>query len=80
MKFHVCGRIVLGSWLTFSSTSPTAATKASRPGESLHKTLQGLRIDSRRLMSKLLHVLNIRARINSGMAVRAALAAQFQYT
>ena len=40
---------------------------------------QHLRIDPRRLMSKLLHVLNVRPRINSGMAVRAALAAQFQH-
>ena len=31
-------------------------------------------------MSKLLHVLDVRPRINSGMAVRAALSAQFQYT
>ena len=49
-------------------------------GESLHKARQNLRIDPRRLMSKLLHVLNVRARINSGMAVRAAFTAQFQYT
>jgi hypothetical protein len=41
---------------------------------------QNLRIDPGRLMSKLLHVLNIRPRINSGIAVRAALAAQFQHT
>ena|ERR1017187_8178436 len=39
-----------------------------------------LRIDPRRLMSKLLHVLNIRPRINSGIAVRAAFAPQFQHT
>src|ERR1700722_8010395 len=39
-----------------------------------------LRIDSRRLMSKLLHVLNVRPRINSGMAVRAALTTQFEHT
>jgi hypothetical protein len=38
-----------------------------------------LRIDSRRLMSKLLHVLNVCPRIDGGMAVRAALAAQFQH-
>ncbi len=44
------------------------------------KSQQGLRIDPRRLMSKLLHVLNVRPRINSGMAVGAALAAQFQHT
>ena len=44
------------------------------------KAPQGLRIDPRRLMSKLLHVLNVRPRINSGIAVRAALAAQFQHT
>ena len=43
------------------------------------KILQGLRIDPRRLMSKLLHVLNVRPRINSRMAIRAALTAQFQH-
>ncbi len=48
--------------------------------ESLHKFLQGLRIDPRRLMSKLLHVLNVRPRIDSGIAVGAALTAQFQHT
>ena len=42
--------------------------------------LQGLRIDPRRLVSKLLHILNIRPGINRGIAVRAALAAQFQHT
>ena len=31
-------------------------------------------------MSKLLDIFNIGARINSGMAVRAALTAQFQHT
>ncbi len=31
-------------------------------------------------MPKLLHVLNIRPRINSGIAVRAAFAAQLQHT
>ena len=31
-------------------------------------------------MSKVLHVLNVRPRINSRMAVRAALTAQFQHT
>jgi hypothetical protein len=41
---------------------------------------KNLRIDSRRLMSKLLDIFNIGTRINGGMAVRAALAAQFQYT
>ena len=50
------------------------------PASRCTKALQGLRIDPRRLMSKLLHVLNVRPRINSGMAVRAALAAQFQHT
>ena len=44
------------------------------------RALQGLRIDPRRLMSKLFHVLNVRPRINSGMAVDAALAPQFQHT
>src|SRR5208283_5637373 len=44
------------------------------------KALQSLRIYPRRLMSKLLHVLNVRPRINCGIAVRAALAAQFQHT
>jgi hypothetical protein len=44
------------------------------------KALQGLRIDPRRLMSKLLHVLNVGPGINGGMAVRAALAPQFQHT
>lgn len=44
------------------------------------KALRTLRIDPRRLMSKLLHVLNVRTRINSGIAVRAALTAQFQHT
>jgi hypothetical protein len=47
---------------------------------SRHTNQQNLGIDPRRLMSKLLHVLNVRPRINSGMAVRAALAAQFQHT
>ena len=51
-----------------------------RPASRCTKALQGLRIDPRRLMSKLPHVLNVRPRINSGMAVRAALTAQFQYT
>ena len=41
---------------------------------------QGLRIDPRRLVSKLLDIFNIGARINRGMAVRAALSAQFQHT
>jgi hypothetical protein len=50
------------------------------PASRCTKALQGLRIDTRRLMSKLLHVLNVRPRINSGMAVRAALTAQFQHT
>jgi hypothetical protein len=31
-------------------------------------------------MSELLHVLNVRPGINSGMAGRAALTAQFQHT
>ena len=31
-------------------------------------------------MSKLLHVLNVGPRINSGIAVGAALATQFQHT
>ena len=44
------------------------------------KALQCLRIDPRRLMSKLLHVLNVRPGINSRIAVGAALAAQFQHT
>jgi hypothetical protein len=44
------------------------------------KALQGLRIDPRRFMSQLLHVLDVRPRINSGMAVRTALAPQFQNT
>jgi hypothetical protein len=39
-----------------------------------------LRINPRRLMPQLLNVLNVRPRINSGMAVRAALTAQFQHT
>jgi hypothetical protein len=50
------------------------------PASRCTKVLQGLRIDPRRLMSKLLHVLNVRPRINSGMAVRTALAPQFQHT
>jgi hypothetical protein len=37
-------------------------------------------METRRLMSKLLHVLNVRPTIKSGMAVRAALTAQFQHT
>jgi hypothetical protein len=48
--------------------------------EHLAHRVNVLRIDTRRLMSKLLHVLNVRARINSGIAVRAALTAQFQHT
>ena len=40
----------------------------------------GLRIDPGRLMSKLLDVLDVRPGINSMMAVRAALTAQFQHT
>jgi hypothetical protein len=43
----------------------------------LHKAL---RIDPRRLMSKLLDVLNVRPRINSRIAVGAAFTAQFQHT
>jgi hypothetical protein len=39
-----------------------------------------LRIDPGSLVPKLLHVLNIRPRIDSGIALRAALAAQFQHT
>jgi hypothetical protein len=50
------------------------------PVESLHKSLEGLRIDPRRLASKLLHILNVEPRINSGTAVRPAFAPQFQHT
>ena len=41
---------------------------------------KALRIDPRCLVPQLLHVLNIRPRINSGIAVRAAFAAQLQHT
>jgi len=51
-----------------------------KPANLCTKPLQNLRIDPRRLMSKLLHVLNVGPRINSGIAVRAALTAQFQHT
>jgi hypothetical protein len=48
--------------------------------EHLEHWLNVLRIDPRRFVSKLLHVLNVGARIDSGRAVGAALAAQFQHT
>ena len=73
-------RIDGGSFASISVSSVDVGFVVHPPGESLDKNLQGLRIDPRRLMSKLLHVLNIRPRINSGMAVRAALTAQFQHT
>jgi len=41
---------------------------------------QGLRIDPGRLVSKLLDIFKIGARINGGIAVGAALTAQFQHT
>ena len=44
------------------------------------KALQNLRIDPGRLVSKLLDIFNIGARIHSGIAVRAALTAQFEHT
>ena len=64
---------------------------STHPGDNAGRKTQGpdlmypaapkpLRIDPRRFMSELLHVLNIRPRINRGIAVRAALAAQFQHT
>ena len=40
---------------------------------------QALRIDPRRLMSKLLHVFDVRPRIDSGMTVRTAFTTQFQH-
>ena len=49
------------------------------PATRCSKTQQGLRIDPRRLVSKLLHVLNVRAGINRRSALRAALAAEFQH-
>ena len=56
--------------------------EASTPAEfeklAEQKSPASLQIDPRRLMSKLLDILNVRPRINSGIAVRAALAAQFQ--
>jgi hypothetical protein len=57
-----------------SLTSPPAQPSSE---ESLR---QGLRIDPGRLVSKLLDIFNIGARINSGIAVGAALTAQFQHT
>jgi hypothetical protein len=51
-----------------------------RHGRDLPRWQQGLRIDPGRLVSKLLDIFNIGARINGGIAVRAALAAQFQHT
>ena len=48
--------------------------------EHLAHRVNVLRIDPRRLMSKFLHVLNVRPRIDSGIAVRAALTAQFQHS
>ena len=45
-----------------------------------YPVVQNLRIDPGRLVSKLLDIFNIGARIHSGIAVGAALAAQFQHT
>jgi hypothetical protein len=55
-------------------------TRRKRGRKKRHTPSRLLRIDPRRLMSKLLHVLNVRPGINSGIAVRAALTAQLQYT
>jgi len=68
----------LATWARGSSSLPVifgSDEAFTSPSESLHKFLQGLRIDPRRLMSKLLHVLNVRPRIDSGIAVGAALTA-----
>ena len=70
----------------FARITSALASSACDEGFDIHQAsrypnaLHGLRIDPRRLMSQLLHVLNVRPRINRGMAVRAALAAQFQHT
>jgi hypothetical protein len=67
--------------LSVPAAAGFAATNPSHhPASRCTKALQGLRIDPRCLMSKLLHVLDVRSRINSGIAVRAALTAQFQHT
>ena len=50
------------------------------PASGCTKALQGLRIDPRRLMSKLLDIFNIGAGINGGIAVRATLAPKFEHT
>jgi hypothetical protein len=64
--------------LALMSLSPTEKGKIR--GQTGRVPLpEGLRIDPRRLVSKLLHVLNVRPGINRGMAVRAALAPQFQH-
>src|SRR5580693_10147773 len=68
-------RFLLCQTVMFSSFSGRSfMTFSQKP------TTQNLRIDPRRLMSKLLHVFNVRPRINSGMAVRTAFAPQFQHT
>jgi hypothetical protein len=58
------------------------AIPSSESPESLELRVepQGLRINPRRLMPKLLDVLNVRPRINRGIAACAALTAQFQHT
>jgi len=54
----------------FAATNPS-----THPASRCTKAQQPLRIDPRRLMSKLLYVLNVRPRINSGIAVGAAFTA-----
>jgi hypothetical protein len=57
----------------------SASSKRAQQDQAGSK-VRTLRIDPRRFMSKLLYVLNVRPGINSGMAVRAAFATQFQHT
>ena len=72
--------------LSFTKLGPSHTWLASGNIEFFHtfqtgrtRCTQLLCIDSRRPMSKILHVLNVRPRINRGVAVGAALTAQFQH-
>ena len=73
---------ILGATAVSASLTPRYVNASSKPAQQNHagSKARTLRMDPRRLMSKLLHVLNVRPRIDSGMAVRAALTAQFQHT
>jgi len=65
---------------TVEERPPGAISQRGIPKQTQSTAQQDLRINPGRLVSKLLDIFNIGARINSGMAVRAALTAQFQHT